>query len=237
MINYNDDFNEPDITDAVYMDNTFDEVDTMDIKFHVTTNDYVDFLNGKFLVNGNSYDDIIKYDNDDIKNDTTFYKWMFPITSKYAIDQNFPVVNIKALQQHIANNSTIQDKLVCSLNMMMKYWGLDTGDVTKIIKLNGYDGTILCRILQSLVYHGLDKLALETYNTVSKFKNYDNFMMSYDKNSNHILNPVTYYSKNQKTIDSFDEYDDKPCQEYVNNMDIWKYHLLKACKELNNLKK
>jgi hypothetical protein len=162
---------------------------------------------------------------------------MFPITSKYAIDQNFPVVNIKALQQHIANNSTIQDKLVCSLNMMMKYWGLDTGDVTKIIKLNGYDGTILCRILQSLVYHGLDKLALETYNTVSKFKNYDNFMMSYDKNSNHILNPVTYYSKNQKTIDSFDEYDDKPCQEYVNNMDIWKYHLLKACKELNNLKK
>lgn len=196
------------------------------------TKDYINFLNGKLCTeNGKTYSEIINYTSDDLENDHKFIQWIFPTTQPSDYAKNVPIIDIAELQTFIRDDPTIIEKLKQSYNLMIKHWGLDDIQCIKNMeKLNGHNALRLSRMLQSLVYHNQKSMALLTYEIVSQHIGDDN-------DDNFILNPLMYYGTDLENMKSVG---------YMYNthnihntkgifMDVWKYHLLKACKEFENL--
>lgn len=175
-----------------------------------TTRDYINFLNNVQLTEKNkSYNDIINYTYDDIESDCRFIQWIFPLAEKSAFALNVPIIDLEELNYEIEKDKTIVKKIAKSYILMMNHWGLLENNSEKIELLNGHNALRFSRMLQSLVYHGQIDLAWEAYRLISQ-----HFGNS-DENLN-ILEPK---------IMSFDG----QC------VDAWKYHLLKALREIKKI--
>lgn len=193
------------------------------------TIDYIDFLNNKIKTeNGKTYDEILKYDEIELDKDHRFIQWIFPTTTPSKCTTHLPIIEINQLKNLISRDRTIISKLVDSYEMMIKYWGLDGIQfIEKISRLNGHDALRFSRMLQSLVYHGREDLALLAYELVSQHIG--------DENS--VLNPLMYVGENLDEMEPLEYLYDlklKDLHKFGKNiklMDVWKYHLFKALKE------
>lgn len=172
-----------------------------------TTVDYINFLNNELLTEKyKSYSDIMNYTDGDIEDDCRFIQWIFPLAEKSAFASNVPIINLTELKQAIARDKTIIKKLIKSYVLMMNHWGLLENDKNKVELLNGHNALRFSRMLQSLIYHGQVDMAWEAYRLISQyFGNSDDSL--------NILHPKMMSM-------------DGVC------MDAWKYHLLKALKEV-----
>lgn len=176
----------------------------------VDTSDYVNFLNDTQVTEyGKTYSDLMKYEYHDIESDCRFIQWIFPLIDSSAFALNVPVIDTLILQKHIKNDNTIVEKIIKSHNLMMNHWGLCDGDLEKIKLLNGHNALRFSRMLQSLIYHGQEKLALDAYILAS----------NYFKNENNNLNVLK-----PKIV--------APSMGFI---DIWEYHLIKAMRHMHCL--
>lgn len=218
---------------------TFDDnnkfVDMIDNKYiididkydQISTKEYIKFLNGECQTNnGVNFEEILYYNDIELEEDHGYIQWIFPLDEKSSCAIEIPIIDLKELTQEIANDNSITKKIKLSYELMMNHWGLNNRrNLIKINLLNGHDALRLSRMLQSLVYHGLKDLAFTTYEIVSQYSNY----------TGSILKSLMYYGETIETM--------KPVKNNSNvrqghlYMDVWKFHLLKACNKMNKLLK
>jgi hypothetical protein len=191
-----------------------------------TTEDYIDFLNDKVKTNNaKTYTEVSRYTDLELENDHRYIQWIFPTTTQSSCADGVPIISIGELQNYIAKDHTIINKLLSSYNMMIKHWGLDGVQcLEKIELLNGHDALRFSRMLQSLVYHGRKDLATLAYELVSQ----------HIGGQYSILNPLMYYGttlENMVKVGYLDNIVVSDLEKFsvdAKLMDVWKYHLLKA---------
>lgn len=123
---------------------------------------YINFLNS------DRFEEIISYDKHEMENDHEFIQWLFPTTTPSDFNPNAPVINIQELRQH-RDFKIAQEKMLLSFKLITCHWGIDGTEVVdtkKFTRLNGHNGLRLSRVLQSLIYHGLNEQFIDLYNTV-----------------------------------------------------------------------
>lgn len=214
------------------------DVDT-NLLMSYTTKDYVDFLNDKIPIqNGKKYSEISKYTDEEIENDQYFIEWIFPLTNssnQFNCSHDIPIIDIDELQNYINEDQTIIDKLMKSLELMLKYWGINENNVEteKIIKLNGNDSLNFSRVLRSLIYHNKKGIAISVYDKVVNFikDNYD------------VLNPLMYCGvclNEMKPVGHLNELKNMDLSKLEKNivyLDTWRYNLSKANSEFEKYTK
>lgn len=93
------------------------------------TDNYIKFLKSY------RYKKILNYNERNLEIDHNFIQFIFPlnIKSKYSID--CPIINIQELIHH-NEYEFAREKMILSLDLMLKHWGLRRRKIKKLINLN-----------------------------------------------------------------------------------------------------
>lgn len=128
----------------------------------MNTNDYLNFLKS------DNYNNILKYDSFLLEDDHNFIQWIFPTTMLSTVNNQAPIINIKELRNS-PEYTDARNKMKLSLKLITKHWGISDEyfDINKFQRLDGHNGLRLSRVLQSLIYHGLNEDSLELLTTVT----------------------------------------------------------------------
>ena len=162
------------------------------------TDDYVSFIEGTLVIPPykRNIEQILNYSEDELEEDHSYIQWLFPLHETSNFNPYAPLLDVSYLQQLLAQKPIIIETITKSAEKMMNFWGIKPFDQDRLRMLNGHNGLRFSRVLQSLVFHGLQPLAKEMLEVVLDVLHKQQQFSIFPRDKKLFLRPT--YDRNSK---------------------------------------